>query len=361
MRVLHIAIDTAMGGIESFLLNIYTRIDRNKINFDFIEYGDIKREFDYQYSDLGAEIYKISDRKKHPFLSAKQLKNVIKNGGYSVVHIHKNSLSDISAIKICQNLNVPAVIIHSHNSSRDNKIIVMLHKWNRFFIDMKNIHRFACSVKAAEWMYGSDKSAIIINNGIDTRRFEFNAKIRTAVRAQLNIQNNFVIGSTGRLTHQKNPFFAIELIHKLRRIDKKYKLLWVGDGILKDAIKEQIKKYHEEDGVIITGAVANPESYYQAMDVFIMPSFYEGFPIAAIEAQDAGLPCILSENITSEAQLTKDVYWRNLDTMDNWIEIVCKIGEKEFYRKSNRMILIKQGFDINATVEFLEKFYLNYS
>ncbi len=69
----------------------------------------------------------------------------------------------------------------------------------------------------------------------------------------------------------------------------------------------------------------------------------------------------MSENITSEAQLTKDVYWRNLDTMDNWIEIVCKIGEKELYRKSNRMILMKQGFDINATVEFLEKFYLNYS
>jgi Glycosyltransferase len=360
MRVLHIAIDTAMGGIESFLLNIYSRIDRNKIQFDFIEYGDIKREFDYQYSDLGAKIYKISDRKKHPFLSAKQLKSVIKNGGYSVVHIHKNSLSDISAIRICQNLNVPAVIVHSHNSGRDNKIIVMFHKWNRFFVNMQSIHKFACSVKAAEWMYGLDKSVTIINNGIDTKRFEFNPEIRTAVRFQLNIENNFVIGSTGRLTEQKNPFFAIELIHKLRSIDKKYKLLWVGDGVLKNAIQEQIKRYHEEDGVIFTGAVDNPENYYQAMDAFIMPSYYEGFPIAAIEAQDAGLPCILSENITSEVQLTENVYWRSLDTMDNWIEILCKIQENDFYRKGNCMLLYKQGFDINSTVEFLEKFYLKY-
>lgn len=361
MRVLHIAIDTVMGGIESFLLNVYSRIDRSKIKFDFIEYGDIKREFDYQYSDLGAKIYKISDRKKHPLLSAKELKNVIKSGGYSVVHIHKNSLSDMSAVKICQNLNVPAVIIHSHNSGRDNKAIVMLHKWNRFFVDMKNIHKFACSVKAAEWMYGSDKSVTIINNGIDTKRFAFNPKIRTIIRAQLNIENNFVIGSTGRLTEQKNPFFAIELIHKLRKIDKKYKLLWVGDGVLKNAVQEQIKKYHEEGGVIFTGAVDNPENYYQAMDIFIMPSFYEGFPIAAIEAQDAGLPCILSENITSEAQLTEDVYLRNLDTIDKWIEIIHKIEEKNFYRKSNRMLLYQQGFDINSTVEFLEKFYLKYS
>lgn len=358
MRVLHISLDTAMGGIESFLLNVYQKIDRDKVQFDFIEYGEKKRDFDTKFLSLGAHLYKLSDRKKHPFESRKQLENILKKNKYCIVHIHKNSLSEVGAIEVCKKMGINTIIVHSHNSSRDSKLITMLHRFNRSRLNLDNIYKFSCSKLAAEWMFKSCENVKIIKNGIDTARFNYDFGKRQITREKLALESNcLVIGSVGRLTEQKNPLFILDVIKNLNK--ENVKLLWVGDGSLRQDVENKIKELGIEDKVILTGAVTNPEDYYLAMDVFVMPSLYEGFPIAAIEAQCSGLPAILSTNITNEAELTNNVAWLGLDDPVKWSKKILETSKLVVGRHSNSDYLYENGYDMQSTVDYLQNFYLS--
>ena len=356
MRVLHISLDTAMGGIESFLLNVYNLIDRDKVQFDFVEYGEPERDFNFRYTNLGARIYKLPDRRKHPLLSSKKLKEILKEEKYQVVHIHKNSLSDISAIKVCRSVGVPRIIVHSHNTYRDNRIIVLLHKINQKKMDLAGISRFACSGKAAEWLFGTTEGVTIVKNGIDTKRFEFDAIKRNKVRNELKLNNRMVVGNVGRLTEQKNPLFLLEVMRDLK--DDNIFLLWVGDGELRNVMERKAIEYGIRDKIVFTGAVPNPEDYYQAMDIFVMPSLYEGFPIAAVEAQCAGLPMILSTTITDEADIMCATEWADINSVSDWVEAISEIKGKNIKRKSNAAELQEKGYDMMTTVDSLQKFYM---
>lgn len=356
MRVLHISLDTAMGGIESFLLNVYSLIDRDKVQFDFIEYGDVKRDFDFKYTSLGARIYKLPDRRKHPLMASEKLKEILIKESYQVVHIHKNSLSDISAIKVCQSVGVPKIIVHSHNTYRDNKVIVLLHKINQKRLDVEGVSRFACSGKAAEWLFGTTKEVTIVKNGIDTKRFGFDPIKRNEVRNGLKLNDRMVIGNVGRLTEQKNPLFLLEIMRDLQADNSC--LLWVGDGELRNVMERKVIEYGIRDKVIFTGAVTNPEDYYQAMDIFVMPSLYEGFPIAAVEAQCAGLPMVLSTQITDEADIMCETEWADINSVADWVKAISEIKGKNTKRKSNAVELQEKGYDMMTTVDFLQKFYI---
>lgn len=357
MRVLHISLDTAMGGIESFLLNVYNLIDRDKIQFDFIEYGDITRDFNPKFLNLGARIYNLPDRKKHPFLAQKELIELLRNNEYEVVHIHKNSLADIGSIRACQKASKSRIVLHSHNSSRDSKTVTLLHKINRRVLDLNGITKFSCSIKAAEWLYGTKEGVTIVKNGIDTNRFAFNSSKRQNIRTELSIDKYFVVGSVGRLTEQKNPLLMLDVMKKLQ--DENICLLWVGDGELRKAMEIRADEYGMRNRVIFTGAVPNPEDYYQAMDVFVMPSLYEGFPIAAVEAQCSGLQMILSSNITKEADIIGETKWVSIDSSLNWAQAIADFKEKKLIRKSNENELKMRGFDMKTTVDYLQNFYLN--
>ena len=173
MKILHIQLDYAQGGIESFIYNVYSRINKNDYQFDFIEYGLNRREYDEKYEKFGGKIYNIHDRKNHPIKSKKELKRLIKNNKYDIIHIHKNSLCDMSAINTSLSLKVP-IIVHSHNSNRDNKLVVLMHIINKIIYKnkMNRIKKIACSDKAGKWLFDNDFT--IINNGIDLKKFTYN-------------------------------------------------------------------------------------------------------------------------------------------------------------------------------------------
>lgn len=357
MRVLQIQLDTIMGGIESFLFNVYSHIDREKVQFDFIEYGSEERDFNKKFEKLGGRIYTLPNRIKFPLLAEKELKNIIRKNNYKIVHIHKNSLSDTSAIRICQKLNVPTIVIHSHNSSRDNKIIVMLHKLNKKVIKLDNCIKLACSDKAGNWLFNKGDNIKIINNGIELQRFIYNEEIRKKVREKLTIEAEYVIGNVGRITEQKNPQFLIELLHKINKKQFNIKLLLVGDGELLDNTKKLVRDLGESENVIFTGKVDKPEEYYQAMDLFVMPSYYEGFPIAALEAQASGLPCILSNKITNEIKVTENVEFLDLENELDWKELIEKMYNKKEKRENKFSVLKEQGYDIKDIADFFQDFY----
>lgn len=345
-----------MGGIESFLLNVYNLIDREKIQFDFIEYGESERDFNSCFIRLGAKIYNLPNRKRHPILARRKLKKIIKENRYQVVHIHKNSLADVGAITVCKKIGISRVIVHSHNSHRDSNFIVFLHKINRRWVNMNTVIKFACSKKAAEWMFGCKENSIIVKNGIDTKRFLFDSQKRDEIRKKLKIEEFLVLGNVGRLTEQKNPMFILEILKELS--DNNICFLWVGDGKLKKSMEKIAEEYGVRNRIHLVGTVDNPEDYYQAMDIFVMPSLYEGFPIAAVEAQCTGLPCVLSNKIDPETDIMGEIEWASIVDVSSWVNAINKIKNRKMIRKSNHEELRKKGYDIKSTAKYVSDFYL---
>lgn len=356
MKILHIQLDYAQGGIESFIYNVYSRINRKEFCFDFIEYGLNRRDYDKKYEELGGKIYNIPDRRNHPIKSKKELKKIIKKNNYDVIHIHKNSLCDMSSINACLSINVP-IIIHSHNSSRDNKIVILMHFINKKLSrkKIKNIKRLACSGKAGKWMFNDDY--LIINNGIELQKFTYNSLKRDEMRKKLNLSNEYVIGNIGRMSEQKNPFFLLNIFSKLKKINSNIKLLWVGDGELMDEAKKHVDKLGVSKDVIFTGRVSNPEDFYNVMDLFAMPSLYEGFPIAAIEAQTNDLICLLSDKITEESKITSKSKLLSIDNEEEWVLEIQKQMLSKDIRNDNFDIMKDKGYDINTTVILLSNIY----
>ena len=254
-------------------------------------------------------------------------------------------------------MKVPTIVVHSHNSSRDNKIIVFLHRINRKLLKFDDIIKFSCSDTAANWLFGDTKGVQYVKNGIDTSKFDYNLEVRKRIREKIKVKDCVVLGSLGRVTEQKNPLLLLDIVKDLNIPN--VKLLIVGDGELLEDVKTKTTEYGIDDKVIFTGAVSNPEDYYQAMDIYLMPSYYEGFPISAIEAQCAGLPVILSKRITSEADITDKVYWADIVSTHEWCLNIKKIIESKQERNSNKTMLVEKGFDMQSTVEQLQNFYLN--
>ena len=187
IRVLQVVTHMNRGGLETMLMNYYRHMDHEKVQFDFIEYGEVERDFDYKYKELGAKIYKLPDRKKHPLKAKKELSKILKENDYQVVHLHKNSLSDIGAIRVCEKMKVPTIVVHSHNSSRDNKIIVFLHRINRKLLKFDDIIKFSCSDTAANWLFGDTKGVQYVKNGIDTSKFDYNLEVRKRIREKIKV------------------------------------------------------------------------------------------------------------------------------------------------------------------------------
>lgn len=358
VKVLHIQLSRAIGGIEALLYSIYKVTDRKVIQFDFVTYWP-KAGYEDEFKELGSTIYHLPKRERHPLHAKKELENIIREGNYDVVHIHKNSLADISAFKIAKKLKVPKVIIHSHNTSAKRYWIMnLLHKINQYRIANENIKRYACSKKAAEWLFGTKKNQVsIIKNGVDTNLFKYNYEIRCKYRDDYNLKDAFVIGHVGWFIKQKNHDFLIDVFHRVYLRNNNVKLLLVGRGELLEEIKEKVKKLGLENNVIFTGERKDVFAFYQAMDMFVLPSKFEGFGIVAIEAQTSGLPCIVSQEVPNEALVTELIESIELEDMDKWVNRIVelsylKIRDRELYKD-----IVEAGYDIKTTAKLLEEVY----
>ena len=357
-RILQIQVDKSWGGIESFIYNTYSKINRNRVQFDIIEFGSEYREFNDLFLDLGAKIYCLPNRNFCFIGSYKKIKNILKENEYKIVHIHKNSLADILPIIACIEVGVPHVIIHSHNTSRDDLLIKVIHYVNRSLLNLSRFYCIACSKDAGKWLFGKH-SCKIIYNGIDVNKFKYDLQSRVNIRSKYNIKDNeYVIGAIGRITEQKNPIFALNLMNLLK--DKNdIKMIWCGEGKMSTVCEKYIIKNNLEENVIFAGKVEEAWKYYSAFDLFIMPSLYEGFPIAVIEARSAGLPCIVSNNITDEVLRLKDIKYLELD-LDIWKRTIieCYDNRHELGARSNSYKTVKDaGFDINTVAKLVERTY----
>ena len=367
VRVLNVTTVLRAAGIESFIMNMYRNVDRKKIQFDFMVMRDEKEFYDEEIKSLGGRKFTISVSGKNTLLrifkESIELYKFLKKNPYQIVHIHYTTPLRAFYLFAAKKAGVPVRIYHSHSAEVSGKSNIKIKTYNfcKKKITKWATDYFACSKAAAEWMY--DKDLInsgrvqIIFNGIDITRFAYNSKVREEIRKQLNIENNFIIAHTGRFLPQKNHHFIIDVFREVQKIDPSSKLLLLGEGQLQDEIQQKVNSLDLQENVIFLGVKKNVEDYLSAADCYIMPSLYEGLPVAAVEAQCSGLPCVLSDNITKEVALTENTLFLSLDKpAEYWAEKILEF--RQLSRIDGSDIIENNGYNIKLVAEKLQHTYM---
>ncbi|MBO6205824.1 MAG: glycosyltransferase family 1 protein [Lachnospiraceae bacterium] len=370
IRVLEVNInDIGQGGAWAFIKNAIMSKTTNETNiiFDFFTLEPFENRENVKFvEDHGG---KVITRYTHNKVIRQgktyiDLKNVLVNGNYDIVHIH----SDVAFKMFTEGLaakhaKVPHIIFHSHCSGidRGHRIIKRIaHEICKPFLNLIGTDFFACSNKAGKWMYTKKtyKNIRVINNAIDCRKFQYDENIRKEYRNKLMLSNEIVIGHVGRFMYQKNHRFLIQIFNELQKIKKNVRLLLIGEGELENEIKQLVSKLELSDKVIFLGVTNEVAQYMQAMDLFLLPSFFEGLPVVGIEAQAAGLPCLMSSGITTETNLFGIVKFLSLqDDPKVWAMKTMKMIEK--YKRRNTLDeMIKAGYDITTNKESLVDVYM---
>ena len=363
IRVAHIIGKWLGGGVESVVMNYYRYIDRDKIQFDFICDEDSTNIPYEEIEKMGGKVILIPPYQKI-IKYHKKLKQVLKDGNYKIVHSHINALS-VFSLFAAKCAGVPIRIAHSHSTSNKKE-------WKKNII--KNILRpfskvfatdyFACSEHAGRWLFGNkefDKGNVyILNNAIDVDKFKYDENVRKEVRKELGINDDtLVIGHVGRFVEQKNHRFLIDIFNEVHKEKANSILLLVGQGPLMAEIKEKVKKLGLEKSVIFLGQRNDVNRLYQAMDVFLFPSLYEGLGLVLIETQCSGCYCVASSEVPTIANLNKSIKFIPLKVNETeWAKEVIKDANFRL-KKSNINIFKEKGFDIRYKSKELIKKYLN--
>lgn len=356
IRISHIIGKWIGGGVESVVMNYYRYIDKSKIQFDFICDSDSTNIPYEEIEKLGGRVILVPPY-QHIFKYDRELSKVFKENNYKIVHSHINTLS-IFPLRIAKKCGIPVRIAHSHSTTnkkewKKNLIKQILRPFSKIYAT----DYFACSELAGRWLFGNkefDKGNVyILNNAIDVEKFRYNENTRKKVRKELNIADDtFVIGHIGRFVAQKNHTFLIDIFNEIHKERPNSILLLVGQGPLKEMIKEKVKKLGLNDSVIFLGQRKDANRLYQAMDVFVLPSLYEGLPVVGIEAQASSLACIFSDSMTKETKVLENSQFISLnDSLDTWKEYILKASQAS--KKNTLEFMKKKGYDIAKEVEKL--------
>lgn len=358
IRVLHIVTYMGRGGLETMLMNYYRQIDRSKVQFDFLVHREFKADYDKEIEVLGGRIYRLP--KLNPF-DPKYL-NLLEqffqeHSEYKIVHSHLDCMAGIP-LKYAKKYGVPVRIAHAHtsNQTRDKKYLLkLLFKRN---IKECASHLFACGEDAGIWMFRT-KEFHVLNNAINARGYVYDVESRKTIRKKLGIsEDTLVLGHVGRFAVPKNHKFILEIFEAISKQKITAKLLLIGDGELRSEIENLAKDKGLEKDIIFTGICSNVSEMLQAMDVFVFPSLYEGLPVSIVEAQAAGLPCLISDKVPIECKKTELVQQIKLEEGASvWAAQVCKAAEIQ--RRDTYEEIKESGFDIAANALWLEQFYLN--
>lgn len=342
------------GGVESVIMNYYRHLDHSKVQFDFICDEDSTRIPYDEIKKLGGRVFLVPKYQNLPkYLKA--LEKLFKENQYRIVHSNINTLS-VFPLYAAKKAGVPIRISHSHSTSNPKE-------WKRNLI--KNILRpfskryatdyFACSELAGRYLFGNkafDQGEVkIIHNAIDVEKFKFDEVARKKLRKELGIKDStVVIGHVGRFVQQKNHTFLVDVFNEYHKKNPDSKLLLVGSGPLEDEIKKKVERLGFKDSVLFLGQRDDINKLYSVMDIFCLPSLYEGLPVVGVEAQAAGLPCVFSKEVSVDVMLSKRTVFeeRNITLFVQQIKLnVIKSKQKE----------IIEVYNIINEVKNLENFY----
>ena len=357
IRILHVVTYMGRGGLETMIMNYYRHIDRSKVQFDFLVHRDFRADYDDEIEALGGRIFRIPRLVPWSRSYLKTLEQFFfGHPEYKIVHVHQDCLSSV-ILKVAKKCGVPVRIAHSHSGSQDKNPKYLIKLFYKQFIPAYATHLFACGTEAGEWMFGGAPFRIL-NNAIDTSRYSYNAERHYSIRRELQIPDSaFVIGHVGRFNTVKNHTFLLDVFVNAKEQNDNLMLLLVGDGDLRAEIEQKATSLGISSNVIFTGVRSDVPDLLQAMDCFVFPSLYEGLPVTMIEAQAAGLPCIVSDSVPVECAKTNLVKRIPLAKGPAyWAEEILK--NQSHIRQDTKDQIVQAGYDIEANAQWLENFYL---
>ncbi|MEN2515310.1 glycosyltransferase [Lactobacillus johnsonii] len=360
-KVLEVNVDDrGRSGVYSLITNVIKNKPED-ISIDIAAFETFESSNNIaRLKELGTNVkyvgYKGSKLLKQ-YMIYRNLSEYLSNNKYDCVHVHSDVANKLLIAGIAARKNgVKKIIFHSHASEVDGnfrKIKRLLHKISRNKLKKIGTEFVACSDVAAKWMYPniSTSDIEIINNGINLKKYSINDNVRNEVREELGIKGKFVVGHVGRFSYQKNHEYLIKVFKEILKSKKDAYLLLIGEGPELNKIKDIVKTSGIEKNVIFYGLSDHVEKLLQIMDVFVLPSHFEGLPIVGVEAQAAGLPVIFSDKITKTAQLTKNVAFLPIGENDinNWANKILVFGNKK--RVDNYSELKAKKFDIKDTLD----------
>ena len=334
IRILHVVSVLDVGGMESYIMNMYRQADRSQIQFDFLVHHKKRGVFEDEIESLGGRIYHTSlmDDGNLPRYLHTVDRLFSEHPEYRIVHGHLGSTA-VWYLGAAERHGVPWRIMHNHCPSYVHSLKGYAKDiLFRFSPRHANIY-LACSQTAGEYMF-KDKPFEVIPNGIDVARFRFSQEERDRVRRKLGLENKFVVGHVGRFYYEKNHEYLLKIFRKLKEEKPTAVLLLLGEGVLMDKIKEEARKLGLEDSVLFMGLIRDCAPYYHAMDAFVMPSLYEGLPLTGVEAQCSALPCLFSNTVSPEIHLTPDVCFLPIgeENIGLWSDALMGISRKTLDR-----------------------------
>lgn len=352
IRVLQVIGSLGYAGVEASVMNYYRQMDKAHIQFDFVTCSPSKERYDDEILAAGGRIFRLPSRSRKPFAYMRALKGLLQENSYSIVHIQQNSASMAMDARVAKKCGVPVVIGHSHNTSCR---VLWQHYMLRPFVNRYLTHRCACSKEAGQWVFGRRKDVRIVHNAIPVERFYFDPAVRKAYRADLNLENKKCIGFVGRLSIQKNVARLLDMFAAAQKRDPDTCLMIVGGGSLEQELKQKAAALGISQSVLFLGRRDDVGGLMSAMDVFVLPSLFEGLGIVAIEAQSAGLPCVLSTEVPAP-DLTGHVTYVDLaESDDAWATHLLEVQVED--RRAVIPLLRDSGYDIAAEAAQLAAFY----
>lgn len=363
VRVAHIIGKWLGGGVEAVVMNYYRNINHNKVQFDFICDND-STDIPYEEIErLGGRVILIPPYQK-PFKYHKELKRVLKEGHYKIVHSHINTLS-VFSLFAAKRAGVPVRIAHSHSTTNKKEWKKnILKQVLRPFVKLFATDYVACTKHAGKWMFGKKSfekgNVYVLNNAIDLDKFKYDKQIRNKKRDELKIdKNTLVIGHAGRFVAQKNHEYIIDIFNEVHKENKNSILVLVGQGPLMDSIKDKVRKLNIDSSVMFLGQRDDINELYQSFDVFLFPSLYEGLGMVLIEAQVSGLPCYASTEVPEVAKVTDNLKFINLnENAETWAKET--LTNLENYKRKDCVAEISEcGYNIEKEAHKLEDYYLN--
>lgn len=353
-RILQVVTYMGRGGIETMLMNYYRRMDREKIQFDFLVHRDFRADFDDEIEALGGRIYRIPAMNPASGTYRKALSDFFREHRYRVVHCHLNYMSGV-VLAAAKKAGVPVRISHAHTASMAPGWKQSVRRLCRHLIPLTATHRFACSTEAGSAIFGK-QSFSILANAIDAAAFTPDEKLRREVRTELALGDAFTVMHVGRMVYAKNHEFLLDAFRELLVTDPGTKLVLVGDGERKGELEAKTAQL-PAGAVLMLGSRTDIPRLLQAADVFAFPSRFEGMPVTMIEAQAASLPCIKSSTVTDECIVTDLVMSLPIDDPKVWAEAI--LAAKGTPRTDRLADIQASGYDITAAAEKLTRFYLN--
>ena len=359
VRIAHIIGKLNAAGVEAVMNNYYRNIDHRKYQFDFFVDADGQCQPPQDLIDMGARYYIIppyQNLPKHLYVLYKYLKN----GRYKIVHSGMNTLA-VFSLFVAWLAKIPVRINHSHSTAGRGEYKRNVLKYAlRPFAKLFATDYCACSRYAGEWLFGKrevrKKKVTIFNNAIDVEKYHYNPKVREEVRKELGLEGKFVVGHVGRFCYQKNHNFLIDIFEAICKEEPEAVLLLTGIGELQDDIKNKVRALGLEKKVHFLGVRKDVDRLYQAMDVFVLPSFYEGLPVVGVEAQTAGLPCILSDQMTEDTSIIKETIMIPLtESARSWAKTI--LACRDIRRRDTTSDINKAGFNIKIEAKKMESYY----